>query len=220
MTLEDWNTVFQFGSAILLGLTFVFGVGAIITAHVLNKRLEARIAATGLTAAEAHERAGRLEVEAATQRERAATAEKQLLGLQRRLQPRRVPPSLIEFLRGKATGTVEFFFKDEDNEAHMFAIGLQAALKAAGWNVRAPEPLKGSGKVLPSWPGAPLSPSGGGYGGDVMVLTRVIEPEPYLGDTPFSALAGALLTTEFGLAAHADKSLPANSFRIIVGAKP
>ena len=115
---------------------------------------------------------------------------------------------------------VEFFFKDEDTEALTLAIELQAAFKAAAWSVRAPEPLKESGKVKPLWPGLPLSPSGGGYSGGVKVLARVLEPEPHRGDSPYSAVVGAMKTTRFGLYVRQDESLAANSFRIIVGSKP
>lgn len=38
MTLEEWNTVLKFGSAVLLGLTFAVGALTIFTSHILSKR--------------------------------------------------------------------------------------------------------------------------------------------------------------------------------------
>ncbi len=57
MTLEDWNTAFQFGSAVLLGMTFFVGAGAIWTSFVVNKRLTERVATAGRASAEANEKA-------------------------------------------------------------------------------------------------------------------------------------------------------------------
>src|SRR5438309_2050260 len=90
MTLEDWNTVLQFASAALLGLTFAVGAGAIWTGYVLGKRQDERIVATERGTADANERATKLELEVAQQRERAAKAEHDLLALQQRLAPRRI----------------------------------------------------------------------------------------------------------------------------------
>lgn len=111
MTLEDWSTVFQFASVILLGLTFAIGAGAIWTSYLVGKRQQERIATAGQQAAEANEkaakategtakaladaananeRAGKIELEAAQQRERAANAERELLELQEQMKPRRL----------------------------------------------------------------------------------------------------------------------------------
>jgi hypothetical protein len=56
MTLEGWNTFLQFASAVLLGLTFAVGAGAIWTGYVLGKRQEVRIAATERGTAEANKK--------------------------------------------------------------------------------------------------------------------------------------------------------------------
>ncbi len=201
-----WFHVVGFISAVLLFFGFIAGIVGVGLSWKINRAQTAELARIS----------ARIEEETRKLEE----AEKRVESLVKRLQPRKVPPSFLEFLRGKPTGSVEFFFQDEDSEAYMLAIDLQTKLKDAGWRVTAPEPVKASGKVPPVWPGAPLSPSGGGYAGGVMLLAKVLEPPPHRGHTPYSAIAGALFATEFGLYARMDESLPANSFRIIVGPKP
>jgi hypothetical protein len=43
MSLESWNALFNFASAVLLGLTFAVGAGAVITGHFVNKRQSERL---------------------------------------------------------------------------------------------------------------------------------------------------------------------------------
>jgi hypothetical protein len=43
MSLEHWNTVLQFASAVLLGMTFAVGAGAIFTGYLIGKRQDERI---------------------------------------------------------------------------------------------------------------------------------------------------------------------------------
>lgn len=159
MTLEDWNTVFQFGSAILLGLTFLFGTAAILTGQILSRRQEARIASAQWDAAQANERAAeaeagtatalvetaaikeranKLELEAAKQRERAARAEKELLELQQRLawrtftteQKRRFIAELSQF-----RGTRVVLLRIGDMEADLFARQIISILREAKWSL-------------------------------------------------------------------------------------
>src|SRR5262245_31940019 len=106
MSLQDWNTFFNFSSAVLLGLTFAIGAGAVITGHLVNQRQQERIAraqqgasdaaakaaeaqkgadAANLAAAKAQAVTATLEIEAAKQREKATQAETALLELQARL---------------------------------------------------------------------------------------------------------------------------------------
>src|SRR5262249_31175305 len=145
-TLEDWNTVLQVGSAIVLCATFVIGTGALWTSYVLGKRQELRIAAIQRDAAEANERTKRLEIEAAEQRERAAVAERQLLELQQRMKPR----NLTDIQRSAITSAmVNFSFlpnTEKRQSAAVFAtsIAFEAttladqiaeSLKNAGWDI-------------------------------------------------------------------------------------
>lgn len=142
MTLEEWNIAFQFSSAVLLGLTFAVGAGAIITGYFINKRQAVRIATLGSEVVEANrkanERAGRLELEAARQREKAAKAESDLLELQQRVKPRMFTDdqrrSLIDALkRSSPKGLVTITCVLGDGEGFAFASQVDEILKAADW---------------------------------------------------------------------------------------
>jgi hypothetical protein len=85
MTLEDWNTLFQVGSVVLLALTFAVGAGAVLTGLRLAKQQNARVAATehetaeaNRIAAEAGKGTAKALADAAQANERAATAESHL----------------------------------------------------------------------------------------------------------------------------------------------
>lgn len=160
MTLEGWNTFFQFGSAILLGLTFVFGAAAIFTDHVIGKRQAAHIALAEAESAEANrkaaeagegtakalseaasanERAGKLELEAAGQRERAAKAEAALLELQRKMKDRHLSVEqrvhLIAILSANPKGKITVECIGGNQEPCAFAADIVDALKASGWTI-------------------------------------------------------------------------------------
>jgi F0F1-type ATP synthase membrane subunit b/b' len=82
MSLESLNTILEIVSAVLLGLTFCVGAGAIWTNHVLSQRQEGRIASVQRDTAEANkqageafERAGEAEANLADANERAAKAQ-------------------------------------------------------------------------------------------------------------------------------------------------
>lgn len=88
--------------------------------------------------AAANERAGRLELEAASQRERAAKAERDLLVLQRRIEPRQIGrvngEQLIAALKQAAPkGSVDVTCVLGDAEGAAFATQLDQILKASGW---------------------------------------------------------------------------------------
>ena len=124
MTLESWNTFFQIGSAVLLGLTFLVGTGAIWTSQILNARLNRQVAET------------RLDLE--RQRERAANAERQLLELQQRVAWRRFTPEQREALSKSLTaaepkGLVHVANLLGDGEANAFAAEIEGVLRTAGW---------------------------------------------------------------------------------------
>lgn len=160
MKLEDWNTVLQFASAVLLGLTFAVGAGAIFTGYLISKRQDERIVATERGTADANkraaeagegtakalaeaaatnERANKLEIEAARQRERAAKAEHDLLELQQRLAWRRISPkehvAFVAALKPFAGSIVEVT-KIGDSEAGQFADDIVSVFIEAGWGVQ------------------------------------------------------------------------------------
>lgn len=116
MPLESWNSFFQISSAILLGLTFLAGVGAILTDRVLSRRRDVRVAsaeeeikAAAAVVAEADrkaaeagegtaqalaevaaakEREAALALKVEEQREKTANAERALLELRQRVADR------------------------------------------------------------------------------------------------------------------------------------
>jgi len=136
MTLETWNTVLQFASAVLLGLTFVVGAGAIWTSYVLNNRLTERVAGVGRDAAVANERAGRIELEAVQQRERAAKAEADLLQLQQRLASRAISAdqerTLVAALSGFRGQNLVLRPVGASAEIEAYCRQIQAAFEKAG----------------------------------------------------------------------------------------
>ncbi len=127
MSLEMWKSFFEFGGAILLFLTFIFGVGALLTTRKVNERQGAELRAVGLKLSE--------------QQERAANAEKELLEVKERVKRQSLPRwSLVEplsnFLRNKPQGSVEIIFVPEDDEALKTALSLEAILSAdAKWKI-------------------------------------------------------------------------------------
>jgi len=87
--------------------------------------------------ATAKERTIKLEVEAAALRERAARAETELLKVQARITPRRIPDNkrsrLVEILKLIPKGPISIQCLLGDQESRMFATQIRDALKEAGW---------------------------------------------------------------------------------------
>jgi len=106
-------------------------------------KANAEAARANEAAGKANERAGALEVEAAQQREKAATAEKALLDLQLRVAPRALEPNqiaaLIDVLKGvpkKARVRVNCPMGDAESAA--LANQINDALTLAGWGPQRP----------------------------------------------------------------------------------
>jgi len=144
MTLEWWNTVFQVGSAVLLGFTFLFGAGAILTDRIINARQEARIASAQGEAAEANKRAAEAGAEAAAANERAAEAnratERERLArvqLERKIAPRLLSPEqqskITSEIRKLAEQRATITWYSDSFEGAVFASHINSALKAASW---------------------------------------------------------------------------------------
>lgn len=130
MKLEDWNTLLQFVSAVLLGLTFAVGAGAIWTGYVLSKRQDERIARISRDVAEANARAA--EANRVAEEEKLAR-----LKIEERLawrvltseQEARIASKLSAFKGNPVTvGT-----SPATVEAGRFAKQLQEVLARAGW---------------------------------------------------------------------------------------
>lgn len=136
MSLDNLNTFFNFVSAVLLGVTFAVGAGAVITGHLLNKRQAERLVRmeTDLTNAQR---------QLAEQQARAATAERDLLELKERARPRTVDPDARAAIRQflsigphDTPVTIEFV-SGSTSEPYSLAKQLAEILESTGWKVAA-----------------------------------------------------------------------------------
>jgi hypothetical protein len=147
-----------------LNIGFVFlaavaGVGLVITSvgvsrsnrafnevaeqlgHAKDLEAEAEIAAVNCVAGTANERSGKLEVEAARQRERAAKAEHDYLELKRQMAGRHLTPdqiqAIIAALKPFAGTHVNLFITSGDDEIRGIAndIGVALGDKGAQWKI-------------------------------------------------------------------------------------
>jgi hypothetical protein len=182
MSLKDLNTVLQFASAVLLGLTFAVGAGAIITGFIIGKRQDELIATTGRDAAEANRQAAeagqgtaRALAEAAAANERAAGLEAKAAQLQldlERERAARLPRSigaqdrakLLACLKAGPKGPVVVMPKTFDEEAEAYATQISQVLKDAQFEIRA---LTGP------------RPFGFGVSGAFMWVSDISNPPPH-----------------------------------------
>jgi hypothetical protein len=118
-----------------------------------EERLKSKIAASNAVAAKAkeeaanalssaantNERAKKLELQVETQKERAATAEKELLMLKERVKPRSIPPEkskgLIDELKKFALKEIMISSSLGDGEAAAYANQFKYIFETAGWKV-------------------------------------------------------------------------------------
>jgi hypothetical protein len=130
MTLEFWNTIFQWGAVGLVALTFVFVAGAVWTSNLINERQATRLATLesdlarlssfgGQARAAAPPVAASPDAPARPPRTLDATARAELLDALRRVQPE--GPLEIRFVSGG------------NNEAVAFARALANVIEEAGW---------------------------------------------------------------------------------------
>jgi predicted negative regulator of RcsB-dependent stress response len=159
MSLESWKMFFEFGGAVLLFLTFIFGTGVVITSTRISTRQAEQLRQFDKSLTDAKIELGRqqertanadarvagLEADAANaksemakQQTRAANAERALLELQQRLAHRRINQSdhdrLVVSLR-PFRGSVVQLTKLGDAEAAQFADDVLTILRDAGWSV-------------------------------------------------------------------------------------
>jgi hypothetical protein len=121
MSVESWNSFFQWGSVVLIAVTFVLGAGALMTGNRINARQTARLVT--------------LETDLAKQQERAAEAEAKLLAM---IAPRRITASQRSQLLGALSeavlkGPVHMLTPFGDPEALEYAEDIRAVLNEAGW---------------------------------------------------------------------------------------
>lgn len=131
MKLEGWNAAFQFASAILLGLTFAVGTGAVITGLFLTRRQAAEIADLKNKTARANERTQRLEFEASQLRS-------DNLKLEAEVAPRRLSNEQakeLASLTAFAGSTVAIKSYSSDTEGAILATEILEALEKSKINI-------------------------------------------------------------------------------------
>jgi len=169
MTLSDWNTVFQFASAALLGLTFAVGVGAIVTGHILNKR-------QAVLVAEAKRDTERLKLQVEEESKERIKAEVELAKLKKQIGPRQLDrEAFLKALVGQPKAPVEILYLRDDPDSLEFAQEIGNLLERAGWAVLArgpiPPPPPRSGADIP------MTVSGGGRPAGVTVGAGSVSEE-------------------------------------------
>ncbi len=161
MSVEALKSFFDWGAGILIFLTFAFGVGALITGNIINKRQENRLrqfdkdltdAKIGLgrqqeraailekNAADAKTEQQKVEIELEKQRESTAKAEQSLLELRERIKPRSLTDKqsadFVEVLRTLPNGAIKLgHTSGGGDEALNFLKQLMPLFKEAGWKI-------------------------------------------------------------------------------------
>lgn len=153
--------------------------------------------------AEAARQIGAVQKDVAIQQERAANAERALLQVQNRLEPRATGEKLKlfgKYLEGREKGKVDVFFQAGDPEAQNFAFNLCDVLREHGWE----------------WTEHPyIRPVENTYGEILIQGFRVDESNP-----PFKSLWDSLYLTGFErLGASTDEKLHKDQLVLTVGTR-
>lgn len=128
-SIETWKAIFDWGAVALLGLTFAFGAGALITGKILNERQEKEIAQLKKDAGEANQKAGQLEK--AAEDERLARVKIEASVAWRRLTDKQKTDIGTSLKRFSNQG-VSFWSNAGDVEAELFAADIAEAITRAG----------------------------------------------------------------------------------------
>lgn len=143
MAVEGMKTIFDWVAVILLFLTFAAGLGALITGNIINKQQAAKLKQFDSDLTESKTKFAR-------QQERAAIAERELLTLQQRVEPRKISPELanlmVERLRSFQGQKLQLVWFISSPEIINFASEIQRVLVAAGWSVF-PAPVQRSNDI-------------------------------------------------------------------------
>lgn len=227
MSLDAGKTFFEIGGVILLFLTFVFGVGVLLTGNQINAR----------QAKELREFQLKLEGE----QQRTADAQQKASASQLALQKyvdevaRRQRPRLLDFnrfvaaLKGKPRANVELLYSPNDSEAYTFAGHIKRWLgpgvngDGAGWEVSGPVPIPTEGgdqhAGLANAP--PAMKFGAWYGLAILTSEPIAGHHPPWNDkTPVGVLTMALMDNGFPPISHFGiTSVPEGKLLLVVGQK-
>jgi|GEM_PF-2579543 hypothetical protein len=208
MTVETWKAIFDWGTVVLLGFTFVFGAGALITGGILSERQEKQALQFEKDLTEA-------KTNLSEQQERAANAEITL----HRLQAGRLTRSLLlafhsqkeidstlQSLRN-TPGRAEILFAKGDAEAHSLAEEVFGLLRASNWQVTKPEEVPAV-DVVEKLRAQPL--------GVTIVAKTITEPN----NPQYSILRQVFNESLDGVYGGSDLGLPPNLLRIVIMPRP
>lgn len=132
MDVEFWNASSQFLLVFTAGATFVLGGIALYTERVINRRQTSRIVALETDLANANKALSE-------QQERTAIAQRELLELQLKLQPRTIPSSvrdaIVAELKTAGSFSAQIHRYSDVTEVAMIGHQIAETLSAAGWKV-------------------------------------------------------------------------------------
>lgn len=204
MSVETWKAIFDWGTVVLIGLTFVFGAGALITGNILNERQEKHLE--------------QFTIDLEKQKGETANAQAELLRLQQQRLPRTLRFESNESLQALVASlkhtpfTAEIQYKKGDGEASWFAEQIRGLLLSAGWKVPHPAPIP-EDMSANAVERLHAQPDG------VTLITKKSSDKDKPGD-PEPVLAN-LLSKSLGTVARGwDASFPDNFLRIIILQKP
>ncbi len=204
MSVEQWKTIFDWATVVLVGLTFVAGAGALCTGNILSERQSAQLM--------------KFEIDLETQKEKTATAEAVVLRLQKARLPRMLHFDSNESLQALTASLkrnplpTEIVYKKDDSEAYAFAEQIWALLSSARWQVPRPEPVPDdiSADVLEQMGAQPLG---------VTIVVKAI-PANETPDDPLAIVTGLLSKSLGSVARSPDPRLQDNAIKIIILQKP
>lgn len=234
-SIQWWNTFWQVAGVALVALTFIAGLGAVLTGRWLNQEQGQQLL--------------KLETKLGEQRERTAKAEIALEKLRERQGPRPfLLRKFVESLQGKVTFNVEILYEPNDLEAQVLAslisLGVgeaKAEVGASSWPAilaspippPTPPPAILNRNDFPEnvkellvknfMDSAPIARAGvtGFPGPDSGVFVGSNKLEPSLDPaTPYGALVEALKSAGLPPGQATDSELSDTTLRIIVGPKP
>jgi hypothetical protein len=145
MSVETWKSVADWATIVLIALTVVSGSVALILGDRINEK----------QAEQLRKFSGDLSI----QQQRAAEAEKQLLEVRKKQQPRGVPIDIILSTKDAPHQRLIVEYQDGPPEVKLFADLLCETLVQAKWEISGPKPIpsvaaKGAGnsEITILWP--------------------------------------------------------------------
>jgi hypothetical protein len=236
ISLDRANDLYTWGwrlSVFGAALTMI-GVAALwMGTRVRDRDFETQMTSVNLTSSQALERAGLLERDAATIRERAANAELKLEELRKQVGPRHLKTrEFVDALAGKPKLPVEIMFLKDDADAFALSLEIRSALRVAEWEVHEPIPIPPT--AFPQLSTLPTTMAVGGQPSGVTVVVNSVTPEEFAASTtlfmgnkavtmtPWLAIQNALLASLGAVnGSGGGKAGPEpGTLRIVIGSKP